>query len=248
MISTISKKRTLLFTAIFIALITSFQNCGYVGNSDPGAFMLASEYVTYDDVQAKVFVPYCLTCHQGAAPDAGLDLSNYAGAMTAVIPYDIAGSLLMHPLEDGSMPPAGGLTQTEINLVANWILSGAPQSAMAPPTGGSPTPTPTPTATPTPTPTPNPAATPLPATFTYINTNILKTKCLSCHASPSPMGGGYSYSTYADTIKSLVAGNAAVSKLYTEVQNNSMPKGGPALSAAQKTAIQTWINAGALNN
>jgi hypothetical protein len=246
MVSTLSTKRTLLFTAVFIVLITSFQNCGYVGNSDPGAFMLSSAYVTYDDVREKVFVPYCLNCHQGSAPDAGLDLSTYIGAMASVVPYDLAGSHLMHPLEDGSMPPTGALTASEINLVENWILSGAPESSLAPPpTGATPTPTPAPTATPTPT--PSPSATPLPATFTYINNNILKTRCLTCH-NTNKMDGGFSYSTYMDTLQSLVIGNAAASKLFIQVNTNAMPKGSAALSAAQKTAIQTWINNGAANN
>jgi uncharacterized membrane protein len=244
MVSMVGMKRTLQFIAIFIVLITSFQNCGYVGSSDPEAYMLASEFVTFDEVSAKVFVPYCIQCHKQPAPDAGLDLSTYSSTMLAVVPYDIVGSHLMHPLETGEMPPAGALSQTEVNLVANWILSGAPETASTSP---SPTPVPTATPVPTPTPTPNPSATPLPATFTYINNNILQTKCLLCH-NTNKMDGGFSYSAYADTIKSLVMGNAATSKLYIQVNTNAMPKGGPPLTAAEKTAIQTWINNGAANN
>ncbi len=245
MVSTVVVKRTLLFSAVFIVLVTSFQNCGYVGQSDPGSFMLSSQYVTYDDVREKVFVPYCLSCHQGVTPSGNLDLSTFTGALQSVVPYDPANSILSFSIRNGSMPPAPApvLSQADMDLVANWILSGAPESATGP------MPTPVPTATPAPTATPVPTATPASmATFTYINNNILVTKCLGCHASPAPMGGGYSYSTYATTLSSVVAGNAAASPLYTAVLNNSMPKNGPALSAAEKTAIQNWINAGAQNN
>lgn len=86
-------------------------------------------------------------------------------------------------------------------------------------------------------------------TFASINTNILSTKCVSCH-STNNKSGGYSYSTYADTLRSVTAGNPGASRLYTSTSGNnpSMPTGSIKLTNAETDAISTWITNGAQNN
>ncbi len=84
-------------------------------------------------------------------------------------------------------------------------------------------------------------------TFAQVNSTILVPRCLNCHGG-SRTAGGYSVSTYANTMRRVQAGNAGQSALYTEVASDSMPASSAPLSAAQKTMLQTWINQGALNN
>lgn len=87
------------------------------------------------------------------------------------------------------------------------------------------------------------------ATFASINQNILQPKCVSCH-SGNGAPRGVKYSSYALTLStgSVIAGNAAGSSFYTEVNSGSMPKNGTALTPTEKQAIYDWIQNGAQNN
>lgn len=82
------------------------------------------------------------------------------------------------------------------------------------------------------------------ASFASIYAGILSPGCSGCHGG----SGGYSFDSYNNTILAVVKGNAASSPLYTSLSAGRMPKDGTAPSASQLAAIQTWINAGALNN
>jgi len=111
---------------------------------------------TFDDIQRKIFDTTCATpsCHGAGAASAGLDLS--AGAAYAnlvnvppsnevaaaagwmrVIPGDPGGSFLMYKLtgdleagKGSRMPLVGApLPQSAIDLIRNWIASGAPETA-----------------------------------------------------------------------------------------------------------------------
>lgn len=85
------------------------------------------------------------------------------------------------------------------------------------------------------------------ATFAWINTNILMPRCIGCHGS-GRADAGIRYDTYAETMKTTVAGNLAASSLYTSTNTGRMPIGGAKLTAAQIKAIADWINLGAPNN
>lgn len=69
---------------------------------------------------------------------------------------------------------------------------------------------------------------------------IFQSSCAGCHGSSNPPSG-ISLTNYAQ-----IAANATAA--YNAVQADRMPKGGPALSAAQKALIKAWIDAGKQNN
>lgn len=77
----------------------------------------------------------------------------------------------------------------------------------------------------------------VPPTFTSLKTNPLNT-CTSCHG----------FNDYATVMARVTPGNPAASTLYTRVADNTMPQGGPPLSAEQKKKIFDWIMDGAPNN
>lgn len=79
------------------------------------------------------------------------------------------------------------------------------------------------------------------ATYSSISKNILAPGCVSCHGS----SGGYSFESYAQTVKAVTAGKPASSPLYTAVSAGTMPKGGTPLTTQQIQAISDWITAGA---
>jgi uncharacterized membrane protein len=196
----------------------------------------------FDILLKEIFQPRCVACHASFATHDGILAS---GTITNRNPQS---SSLYTRVSNGSMPLGSpGLSEVEVTAIYNWISSGSPATAgvtIPPSTGGSIPPTPTPT----PTPSPNPPSTISP-TFAWIQANVLTPRCIVCHRSPNA-SGGYDLSSHANTIAAgrVVAGNPTGSKLFQRINDNSMPPGGPALSAEVKAAIRTWIQNGALND
>ncbi len=85
------------------------------------------------------------------------------------------------------------------------------------------------------------------ATFTWISANILVPRCTMCHGA-ARADFAVRYDTYAETIKTALAGNLAGSTLYTSTSGGSMPIGGARLTAPQIQAIADWITSGTPNN
>ncbi len=90
-------------------------------------------------------------------------------------------------------------------------------------------------------------AAPAPPTFTELNQTIFGPRCIACHSGGNP-SGNYGMDDYNLVVSEVVAGDADSSDLYLRVLDDSMPRGQAPLSAAEKTKIKDWINAGALNN
>lgn len=81
------------------------------------------------------------------------------------------------------------------------------------------------------------------ATYTWIVANVLN-RCTSCHGSR----GGVNYESYANTVRTVRAGDASRSTFYREINSGSMPEGSSKLPQRSIDAVRDWINAGALNN
>lgn len=186
----------------------------------------------------------CSSCHD-AGDSSGTNLTYVTdlqklSASKFVVAGNAAASVLYQRVADGSMPPGRSLSQGDIDLVASWITSIGVTSPQ-------PTPNPTPVATPTPTPKPTPTPTPVPdnpaAHYSNIK-NILQGRCVGCHGGD----GGYSFNTYTNTMKAVVAGKPKSSPLYTSVSAKRMPRGGGSLTTQEIQAIYDWITAGAKNN
>ena len=106
---------------------------------------IVSFYITFlfpqvdyqSDIQ-PIFNNNCIFCHQNGG-SATLNLTTYSGTMTggwsgpAIIAGDHQNSLLyqriIQPMgTDGSMPPNDPLSQSQIDLIAQWIDEGAGNS------------------------------------------------------------------------------------------------------------------------
>ena len=105
----------------------------------------AASGATFSDIQASVFTPSCATstCHAGGAPAAGLNLemansytmlvgiqSGQDPAFVRVLAGSPDNSYLVQKLEGsasggGIMPPGGALSQTNIDMIRQWISDGA---------------------------------------------------------------------------------------------------------------------------
>jgi hypothetical protein len=168
------------------------------------------------EIQAKIFMPKCASCHGGAMPRAGLNLEQMGAKMRLLnqpaksamsgcankplITADAAGVFFdkISGTGCGNMMPAAGpkLSNQEKWCLQEWIKPGAGGTFPDPPVtlaapGGTPTPTPTPTPAKGDGGVPN-APMPMPATCASadaIRNDIFLKKCMPCHGSMAPALG-----------------------------------------------------------
>ena len=76
-------------------------------------------------------------CHNQSTALGGWDSTSYGAATTTgisgsvVIPGDVTNSVLAQRVagtQGAIMPPAGKMTETEIQLILDWIAVGAPEN------------------------------------------------------------------------------------------------------------------------
>ena len=85
--------------------------------------------VDYNLEIQPIFNSSCTSCHGGSG---GLSLTSYNNVINGgnsgdiVIPYDHANSILWQYVNSGYMPPGtNDLTDTQVDLIAQWIDEGA---------------------------------------------------------------------------------------------------------------------------
>jgi hypothetical protein len=90
--------------------------------------------ISYSQIQ-EIFNSKCIGCHNGGH-SSGLDLRTYAGVTdggnggAVIIPYDHTANVIYDRITReesaaGDMPPTGSLSQSQIDLIAQWIDEGA---------------------------------------------------------------------------------------------------------------------------
>ena len=106
---------------MYTSKIKYFLSCCLLG--------LSVGQVDYTSEIQPIFSSSCTSCHGGAG---GLRLTSYNNVMNGgnsgdiIIPYDHTNSILLQYVNSGYMPPgATDLTQTQIDLIAQWIDEGA---------------------------------------------------------------------------------------------------------------------------
>lgn len=120
-----------------LGVLLFFQNCGYVGGSNPDEFLSSlssfssTSTPSYAQLSSQIFAPKCLACHRSTAPD----LRSYSSLMASgsVVAGNPAASSLYVRIANGSMPAGGPpLSANEIQAVYNWIAAGAPEMGSTP--------------------------------------------------------------------------------------------------------------------
>lgn len=85
---------------------------------------------TFNNNIQPIFAARCTMCHSGATPQAGLNLSTYAGVMkgskngVVIVPGDSSGSKLV---QVQSVQHKANLSANELELVKQWIDANAPE-------------------------------------------------------------------------------------------------------------------------
>ncbi len=191
--------------------------------------------IGYDVLKTQIFQPKCISCHSNFATYSGLMASG------VVIPRNPTGSLLHSKCASGQMPKGGSpLSAEEVTAIYEWISAGAVEFSTTPVAGPIPAPAPAP---------PAPAPGSISPTYAWINANVFVQRCVICHQGAGAPAG-YDLSSFQSVGAGgrVMPGNPGASVLYQRINNNSMPPGGPALTAEVKQAIATWIQNGALND
>ena len=88
--------------------------------------------VDYNSDIQTIFSSRCTNCHSGSDAEEDLSLTSHNNVMNGgdsgdvVIPYDYANSLLWQYINSGFMPPGtNDLTDSQVDLIAQWINEGA---------------------------------------------------------------------------------------------------------------------------
>jgi len=98
------------------------------------AFLILPLYaeIDYNSEIQPIFNSRCTNCHSGSDAEEDLSLISYNNLMNGgdsgdvIIPYDHANSLLWQYINSGFMPPGNNdLTDSQVNLIAQWINEGA---------------------------------------------------------------------------------------------------------------------------
>lgn len=165
-------------------------------------------------------------CHDAASHREGVNLTSYNYTMSTggIRPGNPDRTKIWETIRSGDMPPGGHtpLTQTQKDLIYNWILQGAENLVCESACGDT-----------------------VNITYSLSVKPIMANKCMGCHSGSAPQGG-IDLTTYTNVKTQVTNGN-----LWGSVSQSTgfipMPVGG-ALSTCELTQIRKWIDLGAPNN
>lgn len=199
--------------------------------------------VCFDRDVLPVFQNNCTMagCH-GAGEHEGFALTSYSEIMKHVKAGDAAGSeiyqVIAQPWGILRMPPDQPLSRDNRTLIRIWIEQGAAETICGDNGNGDPGNTNTGVAR---------------ACFSRDILPVLLSKCgtAGCHDAITHKEG-YIFTSYANTMKAVTAGNASGSKLYKVIttstgESKMPPSGRTQLTVAEIDSIRKWIGYGALN-
>ena len=79
----------------------------------------------YNDDVKNIMNNYCVTCHGGSAPSAGLNLTNYSGVKAAAQ----SGALQNRMNSTTSPMPASGMLPQDVrSVIDKWVMDGYPEN------------------------------------------------------------------------------------------------------------------------
>ncbi len=92
--------------------------------------------LTYSGAVSAIFEANCQACHNSQKTRGGWDSTSYQSIMTSgdngpvILPGNVADSLLAQSIlgQGSQMPPIGSLSQSDIQVILDWIAAGAPEN------------------------------------------------------------------------------------------------------------------------
>ncbi len=173
-------------------------------------------------------------CHDAASAQDGVILNNYNNVINTgeVEAFDPDNSDLWEVITESDpdkvMPPPGEnqLTQSQINMIEDWINQGAQNLICDDGLAGCDS---------------------LGVSYSIDVQPIIQNKCVGCHATGNSGNAFVNLSSYSG-----VAAVASTNQLVGAITHNQnyapMPMNGPMLSGCEIGKIRSWVNEGMLNN
>ena len=85
--------------------------------------------VTFSGTVEPLLADRCVSCHSGATPDGGVNLSTHGGVVSAVDSRDLIAAVRHAGGGVSSMPPSGNpLTECQIRAIEFWVAAGKPNN------------------------------------------------------------------------------------------------------------------------
>jgi len=193
--------------------------------------------VTFSGSVQPIFQKYCLGCHSGSSPSAGINLTNFTSIMTVVNNGSLMASI-RHDAGYSPMPKGGNkLSDCEIATIGIWVndTTGGSSTGSSDTTGSCD-----------------------PDTVYFQNTilPLIQSNCAvsGCHDATSHREG-VQLTDYAHIINTggIRPGDPTHSDLYRSISGNygddrMPPSSRTPLTSAQIDEVKNWILQGALNN
>jgi len=118
---------------VFYVHVVSLSFLAFAGTTLAQDAVVDESRLTFEEHVVPILEARCLQCHGGDKCESGLDLRRRFTILKggdsgpAIVPNKPESSLLMEFIDEGLMPPEGQarLSKTEINVLRNWISSGA---------------------------------------------------------------------------------------------------------------------------
>ena len=157
-------------------------------------------------------------CHDNITQAEGVILDSYNNIMREVRAGNANFSSLYREIANGNMPPAGSMTQEQMDKIKKWINQGAKNNYC------------------------NSGCDTTLFTFSGPITKIINTNCIACHQSGTVLLNSYA------SVKALVDNGRFLGAIKHQSGFQPMPSPYITLSDCDMKKIAKWINAGAQNN
>jgi len=231
------KRYTLKVLPFFTFIVLMVSGCKHDPTEmpDPGGGVEPCDTlnITYQTTVFPILQQYCISCHGGATPEAGLNFENYDDVAFVAQSGQLLGSI-RHEANYSPMPQGlAKLSDCDISKIEIWVRD----TTFTEPPGGSSCD---------------------PDTIYFQNTilPLLQSSCgiIGCH-DPGSATEGIILTSFESIMASGVIepGNPGDSELYekiteTDPEDIMPPPPNASLTEEQRNAVFKWIEQGALNN
>lgn len=212
------KEKLLLLFGILLALLIA-TSCKHDPTEMPGPGdgneQCDTVQVTYKYDVLPIFDQYCLSCHSGQSPQAGIDLENFSTVAALAQNGALLGSI-KHEAGFSPMPQGGNkLSDCDIAKIEIWIRDT---------TFTEPEP---------------PECDTVNVTYPGTIQPLLGQFCLDCHSGPTPEGG-LNFEDY-ETVAFVAQSGQLLGAIRHEAGYSAMPPSGIMLSDCDIAKFEIWI-------
>lgn len=103
---------------LIFSMITALNGCSELNDAPPDT---VAKNLTYTEDIKEIFDNNCISCHSGATPPAGYDMTTYEGVITRATAGESTSTLILVSDDGGSMHIYYD-SEVEIENVIQWVV------------------------------------------------------------------------------------------------------------------------------